>query len=208
VELTPEERDKILAEERARYEARQQLEREAEQARADVLRTYCEICGAVLDAGNKKCPKEPLHLSEEARLRARQNRARLNELDAKESHGLRNTLIAIASLVLLAAIFNQYQGTTSAPGPSSGRSSAPLTGEARALQLKYGWAADDCRTIAGDEIRIGMTAPMVIAAWGRPKDINRTITSYRVHEQWVYRSSYVYLEGESQDTMKVTSIQN
>lgn len=34
MELTPEERDKILAEERARYEARQQIEREAEQARA------------------------------------------------------------------------------------------------------------------------------------------------------------------------------
>jgi hypothetical protein len=208
VKLSPEEREKILAEEWARFDARQQLEREAEQARVDALRTYCEVCGAALDAGSKRCPKESLHLSEEARLRARQNRARLSELDAKESHGLRNTLIAIALLLLLASIFSQYRGTTSAPGLSSGRSSAPLTGEARALQLKFGWSADDCQTIAGGEIRIGMTAPMVIAAWGRPKDINRTITSYRVHEQWVYRSSYVYLEGESQNEMKVTSIQN
>jgi hypothetical protein len=54
-----------------------------------------------------------------------------------------------------------------------------------------------------------MTADQAAAAWGRPNDINRTIYSFGVHEQWVYTDSdgiphsYLYLEdGE------VKAIQN
>ena len=51
------------------------------------------------------------------------------------------------------------------------------------------------KAIRSGVILIGMTKDMVIASWGRPKDINSTITSYGVHEQWIYGShKYVYLE--------------
>lgn len=43
-------------------------------------------------------------------------------------------------------------------------------------------------------IRIGMTAPQVRASWGSPIDVNRTVGSWGVHEQWVYGSHYVYFE--------------
>jgi hypothetical protein len=46
-------------------------------------------------------------------------------------------------------------------------------------------------------IQRGMTAEQVIASWGRPRDINRTVGSWGVHEQWVYGEfggPYVYLE--------------
>ena len=54
------------------------------------------------------------------------------------------------------------------------------------------------------KVRIGMTKEMCREAWGEPTDINRTITKYSVHEQWVYsHSSYLYF-----DDGKLTSIQN
>ncbi len=75
------------------------------------------------------------------------------------------------------------------------------------LKQKYGWNDDDCATVASGRIRIGMNKDMVRAAWGHPDDINRTTTSYGVHEQWVYGTSYsrnyVYFEDGT-----LTSIQN
>jgi hypothetical protein len=47
---------------------------------------------------------------------------------------------------------------------------------------------------------IGMTADEVRAALGWPKDVNRTVTAYGVHSQWIYESKgydkdlYLYFE--------------
>lgn len=49
-----------------------------------------------------------------------------------------------------------------------------------------GWDNDDVATIACRRIRIGMTAEQVRAAWGRPDDINRSVYSFGIHEQWVW----------------------
>jgi hypothetical protein len=53
---------------------------------------------------------------------------------------------------------------------------------------------------------------MVKAAWGKPKDVNRTTLTSFVNEQWVYgdvfNGSYVYFEGPNQSSMKVSAIQN
>lgn len=43
-------------------------------------------------------------------------------------------------------------------------------------------------------IQMGITTCMAIAAWGRPEDINRSVGSFGVHEQWVYPASYLYFE--------------
>ena len=55
------------------------------------------------------------------------------------------------------------------------------------------------RTIAVGTIMIGMTKEQVIASWGRPRDINRTVTRYSTREQWVYGefpySTYIYFEN-------------
>ncbi len=54
--------------------------------------------------------------------------------------------------------------------------------------------------------RIGMTKKQVIekTSWGKPNDINITITKYGKHEQWVYgQGSYLYFENG-----KLTAIQN
>ena len=53
--------------------------------------------------------------------------------------------------------------------------------------VKLGWSKDMCRE-----------------AWGNPKDINKTIGSYGVHEQWVYGGdNYLYFENGI-----LTTIQN
>jgi hypothetical protein len=45
------------------------------------------------------------------------------------------------------------------------------------------------------EITLGMTKEQVIASWGSPKDKNRSVGSWGVHEQWVYHSTYLYFEN-------------
>ena len=56
------------------------------------------------------------------------------------------------------------------------------------------WIKEDCELIAKGKVHIGMTKEQAIAAWGNPGDINRTTSSFGVHEQWVYGSSYLYFE--------------
>lgn len=54
------------------------------------------------------------------------------------------------------------------------------------------------------KVVIGMNENMVIESWGRPEDINRTIGSFGVHEQWVYDGgNYLYFENG-----KLTTIQD
>ena len=52
---------------------------------------------------------------------------------------------------------------------------------------------------------IGMSKQDVLdSSWGKPQKINRTTTSYGVHEQWVYNGyNYLYFEDD-----KLVSIQN
>ncbi len=41
-----------------------------------------------------------------------------------------------------------------------------------------------------------MTQEQVLIAWGNPKDINKFVGSWSVHEQWVYDGGrYLYFEG-------------
>lgn len=48
--------------------------------------------------------------------------------------------------------------------------------------------------IKSKHINLGMTPCMAIAAWGRPEDVNRSVGSFGVHEQWVYPANYLYFE--------------
>lgn len=52
------------------------------------------------------------------------------------------------------------------------------------------------------QVWIGAPAKAVEAAWGRPRDINSTVTASGRREQWVYPGKYVYLEDGT-----VTAIQ-
>lgn len=55
------------------------------------------------------------------------------------------------------------------------------------------------RCILEGKITKGMTTKDVLASWGRPNDINRSVGSWGVHEQWVYGrtdASYLYFEND------------
>ncbi|MFQ5752270.1 MAG: hypothetical protein ACE5HI_09760 [bacterium] len=60
--------------------------------------------------------------------------------------------------------------------------------------------------IINHRVAIGMTKEAVLESWGKPDDINRTITENIVHDQWIYgefpNAKYVYLTNN-----KVTSLQ-
>ncbi|CAN5436101.1 hypothetical protein BH10BAC3_BH10BAC3_07940 [soil metagenome] len=47
------------------------------------------------------------------------------------------------------------------------------------------------------QIWIGMTVEMTTYSWGTPDEINRTVYSFGIHEQWIYNGSkttYLYFE--------------
>ena len=61
---------------------------------------------------------------------------------------------------------------------------------AHKLAKKYGWSNEDCLRIVKRLVWIGMTDEMCRLSWGKPKNINRTVTSRTVKEQWVYGDGY------------------
>lgn len=66
--------------------------------------------------------------------------------------------------------------------------------EAKWLRSKAGriwqkhktWNRNVCDTIADGQIELRMTTEQCRLSWGNPTDINRTVYSFGVHEQWCY----------------------
>lgn len=63
--------------------------------------------------------------------------------------------------------------------------------------------AKTVKYILAGKIFIGMTREQVLASCGRPRDINRTVGSWGVDEQWIYGYSsnfndrvYLYFEND------------
>jgi len=66
----------------------------------------------------------------------------------------------------------------------------------RIIKIKsFNWPSEIEQTVINRKIRLGMTKQQVIESWGKPKDINRTVSRYSVHEQWVYSNAYLYFEN-------------
>jgi len=71
----------------------------------------------------------------------------------------------------------------------------------RAARIKkYNWSYKIKKTVLENKIILGMTKQQVIESWGSPDDINETVGSWGVHEQWVYRkgnfdAAYLYFEN-------------
>lgn len=62
------------------------------------------------------------------------------------------------------------------------------------LIKKYG--KRNALLILDNIVQIGFTKEMCIEAWGEPYDINRTVTIYGTHEQWVYDiGRYLYFDN-------------
>lgn len=60
----------------------------------------------------------------------------------------------------------------------------------------YKWSSEVWTAIEEEKVFIGMTAEQARMSWGKPKEINKTITGNVEHEQWVYGSgSYLYFDN-------------
>lgn len=52
------------------------------------------------------------------------------------------------------------------------------------------------KAIKEGRIYLGMVEREVLASWGPPQNVNRTVGKWGIHEQWVYpASTYVYIEN-------------
>jgi DNA-directed RNA polymerase subunit RPC12/RpoP len=74
---------------------------------------------------------------------------------------------------------------------------------ARLIESHAEWPDEILGTIACGQVQIGMTPEQARAAWGAPEDINRSVGSWGVHEQWVYGNTYLYFQNG-----KLTSFQD
>ena len=52
------------------------------------------------------------------------------------------------------------------------------------------------KAIKEGKLMLGMSKAMAVAIWGRPNDINRTVGSWGVHEQWIYGGTYIYFKND------------
>jgi len=62
------------------------------------------------------------------------------------------------------------------------------------LENKYG-SSVAARLVAG-KIWKGMPAEMVRDSWGNPRKINRVIAGNKIKEEWIYRSTWLYIEDD------------
>lgn len=58
------------------------------------------------------------------------------------------------------------------------------------LQSKN-WSEEVKQAIINSDIAIGMTKEQVIYSWGHPIDINKSVGSWGVHEQWKYGEAFM-----------------
>ena len=64
------------------------------------------------------------------------------------------------------------------------------------------WGSKTAKEICEGEVRLGWSKEKCRLSWGEPRDINTSIGSWGVHEQWCYGQGYLYFENG-----KLTSIQ-
>ena len=96
------------------------------------------------------------------------------------------------AIVLLSILFVAGCASTF-PGPSKAEK---LQKYREAYFEKWGKVVnpDVARCIWAGKVKLGMRTDEVIASWGYPEDIHRTVGSWGVHEQWVYGRTYLYFE--------------
>lgn len=67
----------------------------------------------------------------------------------------------------------------------------------RFLEKRPEWDDETIAAVSCRRIHMGMDAVQVRAAWGNPEHINRTVVGNTTNEQWVYGSTYVYLDNDA-----------
>lgn len=149
----------------------------------------CPACGAIYSR---------VEATRAAEQKKALDHARVNEgarQDLKKA--LRDLLIwgGLAVAFLMVYIGVRYQ-QNKAESRSREQTAQIYREEAERKRLAQEQAIRDA--IDSREVFIGMTAEQAEESWGKPKKINRTITTNSVSEQWVYdrgnfRNQYLYL---------------
>lgn len=65
-----------------------------------------------------------------------------------------------------------------------------------------GWGKKAIKAIADGKVFIGMSEEQVIESWGRPDNINSTISQWGTNQQWCYEHQYLYFSNGKLDSMQ------
>lgn len=63
----------------------------------------------------------------------------------------------------------------------------------KAMVAKYGSVNGD--KISAGKVWLGMSKEMAEDSWGKPRDVNRSVGSWGVKEQWVYSDANLYFDN-------------
>ena len=63
-------------------------------------------------------------------------------------------------------------------------------------KYKEKFGSENWDLVLAGNVKIGMTKEMCQLAWGKPKNINQTITEGKKTEQWVYSENYLYFDND------------
>ena len=73
---------------------------------------------------------------------------------------------------------------------------APTPKQSRFSYLEYKYGSSTAAKLMSGKIWKGMNAEMVNDSWGTPKKINRVISGNTVKEEWIYKSTWLYIEND------------
>ncbi|MDD5302759.1 MAG: hypothetical protein PHS14_06570 [Elusimicrobia bacterium] len=71
--------------------------------------------------------------------------------------------------------------------------------------IKQSWGKEVVECVKKRNVCMGMPAEALEVSWGKPKEINRTVTSVSNSEQWIYGGTYVYLKSGRVDAWQDSS---
>lgn len=144
----------------------------------------CKYCSMIIPSGAKVCPH------------CRKNVGFYLTWPAK-------IFIIAFGLPLLSFIGWKIQSAPASPTAATSDRQLPheeaLTEKGKAVKAKHpAWTNTICNAVANREIVMGMIPGMVVASLGKPDAINKSVGSWGVKEQWVYRKydSYLYFKND------------
>lgn len=216
--LSEKDKKRIEEEERYREQVRNGLGKEKEEkpkrgkgCLTVILIIFALIViGGIMSASTNKTSTTPAKTDEQIRQDEKAKQDKINAL-GQTFCSERKSGVRAVNLATFIEMYNK-KGETVTLKPASGAPSQENCNKVAEICITI-WNEEECQNIAERKIWIGMTEDQLILSWGLANDRNNSAYSFGINSQWVYGSpiygaNYVYLEGKTEEDMKVTSWQD
>jgi len=94
------------------------------------------------------------------------------------------------------AVNQSVQSASRAQSQSQPQSQSQSQQDSRFSYLEYKYGTSMASMLIAGKIWRGMTAEMVRDSWGKPLKINRVISGNSIKEEWIFKSTWLYIEDD------------